>query len=79
MSKQPPARTAGFVLAVSGLGAAFFPWMMGVLSTRTGSLRIAMAIPWTLAIVLLLLSLVFRSTDAFSTPQPGEDSVKVGV
>lgn len=79
MRKQPPARTAGFVLAVSGLGAAFFPWMMGVLSTRTGSLRIAMAIPWTLAIVLLLLSLVFRSTDAFSTPQPGEDSVKVGV
>jgi fucose permease len=79
MRKQPPARTAGFVLAVSGLGAAFFPWMMGVLSTQTGSLRIAMAIPWTLATVLLLLSLIFRSTDAFSTPKQGEGSVKVGV
>ncbi|HEX5284767.1 MAG TPA: MFS transporter [Bryocella sp.] len=79
MRKQPPARTAGFVLAVSGLGAALFPWMMGVLSTQTGSLRIAMTVPWTLAVVLLLLSLVFRSTDAFSTPRQGEGSVKVGV
>lgn len=79
MRKQPPARTAGFVLAVSGLGAALFPWMMGVLSTQTGSLRIAMAVPWTLAVVLLLLSLIFRSTDAFSTPAQGESSVKVGV
>jgi len=79
MRKQPPARTAGFVLAVSGLGAALFPWMMGVLSTQTGSLRIAMAVPWTLAVVLLLLSLLFRSTDAFSTPTQGESSVKVGV
>jgi fucose permease len=79
MRKQPSARTAGFVLAVSGLGAALFPWMMGVVSTQTGSLRIAMMVPWTLAVVLLLVSLVFRSTDAFSTPQRGEGSVKVGV
>ncbi len=79
MRKQPPARTAGFVLAVSGLGAALFPWMMGVLSTQTGSLRIAMAVPWMLAVVLLLLSLMFRSADAFSTPNKGEGSVKVGV
>jgi fucose permease len=79
MRQQPPARTAGFILAVSGLGAAFFPWMMGVLSTQTGSLRIAMIVPWTLAVLLLLLSLVFRSTASFSTSRKGESSVKLGV
>jgi len=79
MGKQPPARVAGFILAVSGLGAALFPWMMGVLSTHTGSLRIAMAVPWVLAVLLLLLSLVFRSGDAFSTIRQGEGSVKVSV
>lgn len=79
MQKQPPARTAGFILAVSGLGAALFPWMMGVLSTQTGSLRIAMIVPWTLAVLLLLLSVVFRSTASFSTSGKGETSVKLGV
>jgi FHS family glucose/mannose:H+ symporter-like MFS transporter len=79
MRQQPPARTAGFILAVSGLGAALFPWMMGVLSTHTGSLRIAMVVPWTLAVLLLLLSLVFRSTASFSTSREGEGSVKLGV
>jgi fucose permease len=79
MRQQPPARVAGFILAVSGLGAALFPWMMGVLSTQTGSLRIAMVVPWTLAVLLLLLSLVFRSTASFSTSHEGEGSVKLGV
>ena len=79
MHQQPPARTAGFILAVSGLGAALFPWMMGVLSTQTGSLRIAMIVPWTLAVLLLLLSVVFRSTASFSTSRKGETSVKLGV
>jgi fucose permease len=79
MRRQPPARVAGFILAVSGLGAALFPWMMGVLSTQTGSLRVAMIVPWTLAVLLLLLSLVFRSTASFSTSRKGESSVKLGV
>jgi MFS transporter, FHS family, glucose/mannose:H+ symporter len=78
MRQQPSARTAGFILAVSGLGAALFPWMMGVLSTQTGSLRIAMVVPWTLVILLLFLSFVFRST-SFSTSREGEGSVKLGV
>jgi FHS family glucose/mannose:H+ symporter-like MFS transporter len=79
MRQQPAARTAGFILAVSGLGAALFPWMMGVLSTQTGSLRVAMVVPWTLAVLLLLLSLVFRSTASFSTSREGEGSVKLRV
>jgi FHS family glucose/mannose:H+ symporter-like MFS transporter len=57
MHRRPTAREAGFILAVSGLGAALFPWLMGVVSTHSGSLRIAMAVPFALAIALLLLSL----------------------
>ena len=57
MKWRPTAREAGFILAVSGLGAALFPWMMGFVSTRSGSLRIAMVVPMGLAVALLLLSL----------------------
>jgi len=57
MKLRPTAREAGFILAVSGLGAALFPWLMGVVSTHTGSLRTAMAVPFALALALLLLSL----------------------
>jgi hypothetical protein len=53
--------------------------MMGVLSTQTGSLRVAMTVPWTLAVLLLLLSLVFRSNASFSTSRKSESSVKLGV
>jgi fucose permease len=60
IKQGPSAREAGFILAVSGLGAALFPWLMGVLSTHTGSLRTAMVIPLLLAIAMLLLSLTQR-------------------
>jgi len=48
------------VLAVSGLGAAALPWMMGVVSTRTGSLQVALALPFAAALGLLAMS-VFSS------------------
>jgi FHS family glucose/mannose:H+ symporter-like MFS transporter len=56
MHRNPTAREAGFILAVSGLGAAAFPWLMGIVSTHTGSLRIAMIVPATLALLLLAVS-----------------------
>jgi hypothetical protein len=52
---------------------------MGVLSTQTGSLRVAMVVPWTLGVLLLLLSHVFRSNASFSTSREGEGSVKLSV
>jgi MFS transporter, FHS family, glucose/mannose:H+ symporter len=58
IKRRPTAREAGFILAVSGLGAALFPWMMGAISTHSGSLRIAMVVPLLLALGLLGLSLV---------------------
>lgn len=83
MRERPSARIAGFILAVSGLGAAIFPWLMGVISTHSGSLRIAMAVPGTLALALLLLTLApgqnFRISTRISTLARGEASVKPGV
>ena len=83
MPLRPSARAAGFILAVSGLGAALFPWLMGVLSSHSGSLRLAMGIPMALALLLLLLSFLPPSpsgTKTVSSPDfhrrtSGEESV----
>jgi FHS family glucose/mannose:H+ symporter-like MFS transporter len=57
MADRPTARQAGIVLAVSGLGAAALPWLMGVVSTQAGSLQLALALPFAAALVLLGMSL----------------------
>jgi FHS family glucose/mannose:H+ symporter-like MFS transporter len=56
MRRRPTSRQAGTVIAASGLGAALFPWMMGAVSTHTGSLRLAMGVPLVLAVALLAMS-----------------------
>jgi FHS family glucose/mannose:H+ symporter-like MFS transporter len=56
IGKQPRARQVGVVLASSGLGAAALPWLMGVISTHTGSLQIALGVPVAAALVLLGLT-----------------------
>ena len=66
MKRRPTAREAGFILAVSGLGAALFPWMMGFVSTWSGSLRTAMIVPMGLALLLLLLSVIVERDDMTS-------------
>ena len=79
---SPSAREAGFILAVSGLGAALFPWMMGVISTRSGSLRIAMAVPLALALALLSLTFWQRHSPqsrAEYPPSPSEEAAKLRV
>ncbi len=53
LRRKPPARVAGGILAVSGLGAALFPWLMGTVSTHTGSLRWAMLVPACLVPAML--------------------------
>ncbi len=57
MGERPRARQAGIVIAVSGLGAAALPWLMGVVSARAGSLQLALVIPLVAAIALLGMSL----------------------
>lgn len=58
MARAPTARQAGVILAVSAIGAAVFPWLMGVVSTRTGSLQLALLLPFAAAVALLVLSLL---------------------
>ncbi len=80
MRRRPTSHQAGTVLAVSGLGAAGFPWLMGAVSTHFGSLRVAMAVPMVLAVLLLALSLLpiapnEAGTLAIATPQPSDVSL----
>jgi len=71
IKRGPTAREAGFILAVSGLGAALFPWMMGQISTHIGSLRIALAIPLALALIILLISSINSETPTEATASSG--------
>ena len=64
MAERPKARQAGLVIAVSGLGAASLPWLMGVVSTHSGSLQRALLIPLMAALTLLGMSLGRRRSSA---------------
>lgn len=64
MTEKPTARQAGIVLAVSGIGAAALPWLMGVISTRTGSLQIALTLPLIAAVLLLAMSFWWNRSEA---------------
>lgn len=66
MAERPRARQAGAVIAVSGLGAAALPWGMGVISTRKGSLQVALTVPFVAAVVLLGMS--FARTNSAELP-----------
>jgi MFS transporter, FHS family, glucose/mannose:H+ symporter len=57
MGHAPRARQAGMVIAVSGIGAALFPWLAGLLSTHTGSLHIGLVVPLLAAAALWTMSL----------------------
>lgn len=57
MAEKPTARQAGIILAVSALGAAALPWLMGIVSTRSGSLQFALVLPLGAAVILLMMSL----------------------
>ena len=47
---------AGSIFFIAGVGAASLPWFMGILSDRTGSLRIGFIVPILGAVVMLTLS-----------------------
>ena len=58
MGHAPRARQAGMVIAVSGIGAALFPWLAGLLSSHTGSLHIGLIVPLLAAAALWTMSLM---------------------
>ena len=90
MAERPTARQAGIVLAVSGLGAAALPWMMGVVSTQTGSLQVALALPFAAALGLLGMSwftaeascrhgLIFQRPRAYNRGMDGVELLPVEI
>jgi FHS family glucose/mannose:H+ symporter-like MFS transporter len=70
LRRRPPARVAGFILAVSGLGAASLSWLMGIISTHAGSLRVAMVVPFLAAAALLAASFWLPPLEAGSALFP---------
>jgi FHS family glucose/mannose:H+ symporter-like MFS transporter len=63
MASPRHPRHAGAVMAVSSLGGAFFPWLIGLVSQQTGSWRTGLSVPLGLAIALVLLIALFRSSE----------------
>ncbi len=49
------SRNAGWVFAVAGLGGAVLSWLTGIISTRTGSLRIGLLVPGAAALLMLVM------------------------
>ncbi len=56
VAQSPTASQAGRVIAISGLGAAALPWLVGQVSVASGSLRVALLLPAAGVVLLLLLS-----------------------
>jgi fucose permease len=48
---------AGIMLAISGFGGAVLPWLTGLISSRTGSLRIGLTLPLVVLIMMLAMAL----------------------
>ena len=71
MARSPTARQAGVVLAVSAIGAAALPWLMGVISTRAGSLQFALILPAGAALALLAFSLTSINSPPELPPASG--------
>jgi len=52
-------RIGGLTFTLAGFGGATLPWLVGYLSTGTGSLRIGLVVPLVGCILMFLLSLSF--------------------
>jgi MFS transporter, FHS family, glucose/mannose:H+ symporter len=53
-------RVSGVVFALGSLGGGILPWLVGVLSTRFGSLRVGFIVPWLGAMAMLAFYLANR-------------------
>jgi fucose permease len=54
------SRVGGMMFALSSLGGATVPWVVGALSSRFGSLRIGLTVPLVGSLTMLLLYLKNR-------------------
>lgn len=75
LSRKPRARQSGLILAASGLGAAALPSLLGVISTRSGSLQIALILPVAAAFLMFGLTLLPISNARAESEIPEPTSV----
>jgi fucose permease len=62
ISRGATARETGVIIALSGIGAAVLPLLLGVVSRSTGSLRTALLVPLVGLVLLLGLAAATRSS-----------------
>ena len=74
MARKPSANQAGIVIAASGLGAAGLPALMGVISTHSSSLQLALSVPVAAALVLLAMTLGERSVSSEASAVASDNS-----
>jgi fucose permease len=62
-------RVSGTVFAVGSLGGAVLPWLVGMLSTRFGSLRVGFIVPWLSAVAMLAFYLANENSPSRDVAQ----------
>ncbi|HXM97384.1 MAG TPA: MFS transporter [Candidatus Dormibacteraeota bacterium] len=55
-------RVAGVMFATGSIGGATLPWLVGAVSSRSGSLRAGLVVPFAGCLLMFLLAAVFRRT-----------------
>jgi MFS transporter, FHS family, glucose/mannose:H+ symporter len=67
LARAGETRNAGWVFAIAGFGGAVMPWVTGMVSTRTGSLRAGFLITLAADLGLLLLALCMSGTSRLAS------------
>jgi len=68
LARIGPSRHLGWIFAVCGAGAAVVPWITGIYSARTGSLRTAFLVPLAAMAIVLILVIAERGLPRQRTP-----------
>jgi FHS family glucose/mannose:H+ symporter-like MFS transporter len=55
-------RIAGVMFATGSIGGATLPWLVGAISSHSGSLRIGLVVPFAGCLLMFLFAAVFRRT-----------------
>jgi fucose permease len=59
---ETATRVSGAIFAIGNLGGATLPWVVGAVSTKTGSLRAGLSVPLCGALGMLVFYVVHKTT-----------------
>ena len=72
LTRVTDSRNTGWVFATCASGGAALPWLTGLVSTRSGSLRIGFAVPVVALALILVLALAENAILQDGAKRPGE-------